>query len=72
MGGFKESNLTKKGSTKKFASSALSGKKEAKLNQGLAAQFDQAFETTKQKRGLGLGYDPSEDDNGKPSFNFRT
>ena len=71
MGGFKAANTTKKESfSTKFSSSALNKRREDKLNKGLEMQYEHAWETTRQKRGKGLGYDESLDMKDKPSFSF--
>ncbi len=68
LGGFKKGNkgtgLSKPdmaGKTKKFSSVAMDVNEEAKLNQKLEHQYQQAFDTTRMKRGQGLGYDSLQD-----------
>eukprot|EP00794_Sanderia_malayensis_P009095 gene9095-10066_t len=66
LGGFKnpnkESNIPNKfGGLKKFSSAAMSSNEEEKLNKKLESQYKQAFDTTRMKRGQGLGYDQCHD-----------
>jgi len=55
----------------KFASQALNQTEEQDLNAGLQKQYNDAWETTRQKRGLGLGYDENLD-RGRKTFHIDT
>ncbi len=75
LGGFKnaskESNLKKPSlltGLKKFSSVAMSSVEEEKMNKKLEDQYHQAFDTTRMKRGQGLGYDASQDKDRKSFF----
>ena len=73
MGGFKSSTKSKETGKIKFASTALSGKREKQLLQGLESQFEQARETHLVNRGLGLGFAAaSAEQPSGPGFNFPT
>ena len=66
LGGFKNKGNTigeKKGFSglKKFSTAAMSRTQEEKLNKGLEKQYEYAFDTSRNKRGLGLGYEPVQD-----------
>ena len=39
----------------------MSKDEEKRLNNRLEMQYQQAFDTSRNKRGLGLGYDPNQD-----------
>eukprot|EP00112_Aurelia_sp_Birch-Aquarium-sp1_P009917 Seg2146.2 transcript_id=Seg2146.2/GoldUCD/mRNA.D3Y31 product="Lysine-rich nucleolar protein 1" protein_id=Seg2146.2/GoldUCD/D3Y31 len=66
LGGFKKKGNTvdeKKGFSglKKFSTAAMSKTQEENLNKGLEMQYEHAFDTSRNKRGLGLGYEPAQD-----------
>ena len=46
---------------KKFNSAAMSKDEEEHLNQKLETQYQQAFDTSRKRKGFGLGYDASQD-----------
>lgn len=48
---------------KKFNSVAMNKGEEERLNKRLETQFQQAFDCSRNRRGLGLGYDASQDKN---------
>merc|ERR1719354_141463 len=70
MGGFKAGAKAKDPTKKKFASTALSGKREEQLLKGLESQFEHARETHLVNRGLGLGFAAEEKQNTGTGFNF--
>lgn len=64
LGGFKKGNTDsnfKPAGKPKFSSAAMDKTEEEKLNQKLETQYQQAFDTTRKRRGLGLGYEPAQD-----------
>ena len=68
MGGFKKSNIDS--GKQKFSTFALDQKREEKLNNKLLNQYEQAWETTREKRGKGLGFSEDVSDEKKPSFSW--
>lgn len=68
MGGFKATNVNKKSA---FSTVALDKKSEERLNLGLEKQYERALDTTRNCRGIGLGFSNSKKDE-KPSFSFPT
>ncbi|XP_057293346.1 lysine-rich nucleolar protein 1-like [Hydractinia symbiolongicarpus] len=68
MGGFKATNMNKKAA---FSTVALDKKSEERLNLGLEKQYERALETTRNCRGIGLGFSNSKREE-KPSFSFPT
>ena len=56
MGGFKKSNTNDQSAAKSFASKALDARRQERLYKGLENQYEQAFQTSRQNRGKGLGF----------------
>lgn len=46
---------------KKFNTAAMSKDEEKNLNKKLETQYQQAFDFSRKRKGLGLGYDASQD-----------
>ncbi|XP_047143615.1 uncharacterized protein ZC262.2 isoform X1 [Hydra vulgaris] len=70
LGGYKSSNIEKQ-EKKKFSNFAFSKKKEERLNDNLEKQYETAWSITREKRGLGLGFDNSAtNEEKKPSFSW--